>query len=314
MNIIMDVATHTKPDASSFSRRLTRRLFTRLVLLGSMTLLSAHAIAEVPAALSQDSVRAIEQEVDARMGVAVLDTADGTRFTYRGDERFPMSSTFKVLACGSMLALVDAEQESLQRKVKIKPEAVVTYSPVTETQTEGDGLTLSELCNAAVTISDNTAGNLILDAVGGPAGLTAYLRSLGDDTTRLDRTETSLNEATPGDVRDTTTPNAMVTTLQKLLLGDALSEDSRIKLQSWLLANTTGEGKLRDALPAGWQIGDKTGGGGHGTNNDVAIIWPPGHAPLIVAVYLTESDASLAQRNAAIAGIGRLLVTQAGQR
>uniref|UniRef100_UPI0031F666DA class A beta-lactamase n=1 Tax=Cobetia crustatorum TaxID=553385 RepID=UPI0031F666DA len=304
----------TASTSVGHSRGLTSRFLSRIALMSVVALLSVPAVAQTSSGLSQEALRAIEKKVDARIGVTVLDTADGSRFSYRGDERFPMSSTFKALACGSLLALVDDKQESLQRKVKIMPDDVVTYSPVTETQTEGDGMTLSELCSATITTSDNTAGNLILAALGGPQGLTGYLRSLGDEKTRLDRTETALNEATPGDVRDTTTPTAMVMTLEKLLLGDALSETSRLKLQGWLLANTTGDDKLRAALPADWQIGDKTGGGGYGTNNDIAIIWPPGNAPLIVAVYLTKSTASIAERNAAIADIGRLLVSQTQQR
>ncbi|MDH2420125.1 class A beta-lactamase [Cobetia amphilecti] len=275
--------------------------------------LGAQAADDVLAAdkpLSASAIQAIESEVGARIGVTVLDTADGTRFSWRGDERFPMSSTFKVLACGHLLSRVDEGQESLSRKVEIRPVDLVTYSPITEHHTRDGGLTLEALCHATITTSDNTAGNLILDALGGPAALTAYLRRLNDDSTRLDRRETALNEATPGDPRDTTTPHAMAATLQRLLVGDALSEPSRLALQGWMLANTTGDDKLRAALPDDWQIADKTGGGGYGTNNDVAILWPPLRAPLIVAVYLTESEADLAARNAAIADVGRLLVKE----
>lgn len=260
--------------------------------------------------LSTSAMQAIESEVGARIGVTVLDTADGTRFSWRGEERFPMSSTFKVLACGHLLSRVDEGQESLSRKVEIRPADLVTYSPITEHHIEDGGMTLEVLCHATITTSDNTAGNLILDALGGPAALTAYLRRLDDDITRLDRRETALNEATPGDPRDTTTPHAMAATLQRLLLGEVLSEPSRLTLQGWMLANTTGNDKLRAALPDDWQIADKTGGGGHGTNNDIAILWPPNHAPLIVVVYLTESEAGLAARNAAIADVGRLVVKE----
>ena len=155
-------------------------------------------------------------------------------------------------------------------------------------------------------MSDNTAGNLLLDSFGGPAGLTGYLRSLGDLVTRLDRWETALNEAVPGDPRDTTTPLAMLETLRKLLLGDALSSASREQLIAWLIANKTGDKRLRAGVPAGWRVGDKTGSGERNTANDVAVIWPPGRPPIIAAAYYTQSRASDDERNAVIAEIGRI--------
>ncbi|WP_244613052.1 class A beta-lactamase [Modicisalibacter radicis] len=249
----------------------------------------------------------LESRLDARIGVAVLDTQTGLRWGYRADERFPMSSTFKVLACGAVLARVDAGKESLDRRLRFEAGDLVTYSPVTEHRTGGEGMTLAELCEATITTSDNTAGNLILGTLGGPAGLTDFMRTLGDDATRLDRWETALNEATPGDPRDTTTPRAMTDSLHALLLGDRLSPSSRERLIDWLVANQTGDAKLRAGLPEGWRIGDKTGGGGHGTNNDVAIIWPPGRQPAIVSVYLTGSQADFEARNAAIADVARAL-------
>lgn len=256
-----------------------------------------------------DKVGGIEERLDARIGVAVLDTQTGRRWGHRADERFPMSSTFKALACGAVLARVDAGQESLERRIRFEASDLVTYSPITKDRVGGDGMTMAEICEAAVTLSDNTAGNLILETLGGPAGLTDFARSLGDDMTRLDRWETELNEATPGDPRDTTTPRAMVDDLQALLFEGKLSEPSRDQLISWLVASKTGDAKLRSGLPKDWRIGDKTGGGENGTNNDVAVIWPPGHEPLIVAVYITQTTASIDDRNAAIADIGRAIKT-----
>jgi beta-lactamase class A len=168
-------------------------------------------------------------------------------------------------------------------------------------------MTLDEICAAAITMSDNTAGNLLLAAIGGPSGLTAYARSLGDEVTRLDRTEPELNEALPDDPRDTTAPAAMVADLARLLTGDALLDQSRRRLLAWLLASKTGDARLRAGVPNGWQVGDKTGSGERGTANDVGIIRPPGRAPLLVAVYLTQSPQSADQRNAVIASVGRLI-------
>src|SRR5262249_27402735 len=151
---------------------------------------------------------------------------------------------------------------------------------------------LGELCEAAITLSDNTAGNMILKSIGGPPGFTDFVRSLGDAVTRLDRWETELNEAQPGDPRDTTTPQAMAGNLQSLVLDDALSSASRDRLTAWLVANKTGDAKLRAGLPKEWRIGDKTGAGNFGTMNDVAVIWPPGRGPVIVSIYMTQTTAS----------------------
>ena len=247
----------------------------------------------------------LEAAIQGRLGVAVLDTATGSRFSQRGDERFPMCSTFKLLACGAVLARVDAGQEDLDRRIKFEASDLVAYSPVTKDRVGGEGMTLAEICKAGLTQSDNTAANLILSSLGGPPAVTAFARSLGDSVTRLDRIETALNEATPGDVRDTTTPDAMAANLRALVVEDRLTARSRDQLTQWLEANQTGAAKLRAGLPADWRVGDKTGGGDYGSTNDVAVIWPPARKPLIVAVYLTQTKASFEDRNATIAGVGR---------
>lgn len=288
-------------------RRGLRGWICTVFALGMLAHMSIAFAADESGQELLDKVDRIEERLDARIGVAVLDTQTGRRWGHRADERFPMSSTFKALACGAVLARVDAGQESLERRIRFEASDLVTYSPITKDRVGGDGMTLAEICEAAVTLSDNTAGNLILETLGGPAGLTDFARSLGDDMTRLDRWETELNEATPGDPRDTTTPRAMVDDLQALLFEGKLSEPSRDQLVSWLVASKTGDAKLRAGLPKDWRIGDKTGGGENGTNNDVAVIWPPGHEPLIVAVYITQTTASIDDRNAAIADIGRAI-------
>lgn len=251
----------------------------------------------------------VERRLGARLGAAILDTESGRRWSHRADERFPLCSTFKAIACGAVLAKVDAGREDLERRIRFEAADVVTYSPVTQDRVGGAGMTLAEICEAAMTRSDNTAGNIILDSLGGPSGVTEFARSLGDDVTRLDRRETDLNEATPGDPRDTTSPAAMVANLESLVLGDILSPPSRDRLTAWLVSNKTGDAKLRAGLPKDWRIGDKTGGGDYGTMNDVAVIWPPNRKPTIVSIYMTETKASFDDRNAAIAEIGRTLKT-----
>lgn len=247
----------------------------------------------------------IETTHGGRLGVVVLDAANGRQAGYRQEERFPMCSTFKLLAAAAVLARVDAGRESLERRIRFSKRDVVAHSPVTETRVDGDGMTLAAICAAAITLSDNTAGNLMLGVVGGPAGLTAYLRSLADTVTRLDRWETALNEARPGDPRDTTSPASMLADLQALTLGSALSASGKAQLLEWLRGNKTGNTRLRAKLPHGWQVGDKTGTGDHGTSNDVGLLWPPdGAAPVLVAAYLTEGPADDAVRDAALADVG----------
>lgn len=255
---------------------------------------------------------AIEAESGGRLGVAVLDTASGRLAGHRVDERFPLCSTFKMLAAAFVLARVDRGQESLDRRLVFQRADLVTHSPATGQHTGQPGMRMAELCDATVTLSDNTAGNLILDSFGGPAGLTAWLRTLGDKTTRLDRRETALNEAKPGDVRDTTTPAAMAQTMQKILLGQALSPASREQLTAWLIANKTGDQRIRAGLPQNWRVGDKTGSGERGTANDVAIVWPPGRAPLLLAVYLTGSTQKPEARSATIAAVAAAVAAAAG--
>nr|6TY6_A Chain A, Beta lactamase (GNCA4-2) [synthetic construct]6TY6_B Chain B, Beta lactamase (GNCA4-2) [synthetic construct]6TY6_C Chain C, Beta lactamase (GNCA4-2) [synthetic construct] len=259
------------------------------------------------AAALSEQLAELEKRSGGRLGVAVLDTATGRRFGYRGDERFPMCSTFKALLAAAVLARVDQGKENLDRRITYGKEDLVDYSPVTEKHV-GDGMTVAELCEAAITYSDNTAANLLLEALGGPAALTAFLRSIGDNVTRLDRWEPELNTAAPGDPRDTTTPAAMAATLRTLLLGDVLSPASRQQLVDWLIANKTGDKRLRAGLPADDRVGDKTGTGEHGTTNDIAVVWPPNRAPIFLAVYLTESQVDADARDAVIAEVARLVV------
>jgi beta-lactamase class A len=264
---------------------------------------AAHAAGLSPTLASQ--LATIERESGGRLGVAVLDTLSGARASHRADERFPMGSTFKMLAAAAVLARVDSGKEQLDRRITFEASEVVIYSPITKERAGAGGMTLAEICEAAVTMSDNTAGNLLLATIGGPAGLTAYVRSLGDNVTRLDRIEPELNEALPGDPRDTTAPGAMLSNLQALVLGNALSAPSKERLTAWLLGNKTGEARLRAGLPKDWRVGDKTGAGDHGTANDVGIAWPPGRAPVLIAAYLTGTTASADQRNATLAAVAR---------
>ncbi|MFM0754222.1 class A beta-lactamase [Paraburkholderia strydomiana] len=262
-----------------------------------------------------DTIRARLREIEAdsggRLGVAIVDTTSGLHTGLHADERFPMCSTFKLLVAGAILARVDRGEEDLQRRIVYSQSELVPNSPATSKHTRertgNTGMSVGDLCKAAITLSDNTAANLLLASFGGPAALTEFARSLGDGITRLDRIEPTLNEGTPGDPRDTTTPNAMLGNLRELVLGEHLTSSSRAQLLAWLAANETGGERIRAKLPKDWGVGDKTGTGDHGTANDVAIVWPPGRGPILVAVYLTETAGDAVRCNAAIASVGALV-------
>jgi beta-lactamase class A len=257
---------------------------------------------------ANDRLAAIEAREGGRLGVMVLDTGPGgARLEHRSGERFPMCSTFKLMAAAAVLERVDAGKERLDRMIAYGPGDLLEYAPVTKAHVADGGMSLADLCAAALNWSDNTAANLILAAIGGPEGFTAFVRSLGDSVTRLDRNEPTLNTSIPGDERDTTTPQAMADDLQKTLIGDALSETSRKQLETWLINDKVGDKRLRAGLPPSWGIGDKTGSGDHGTTNTIGIIRPPGRSPLVAAVYYSGSDAPMDARNAVHKEIGGII-------
>jgi beta-lactamase class A len=217
-----------------------------------------------------------------------------------------MCSTFKLLLAACVLSRVEAGREQLGRVVRYGAGDVMEYAPVARAHLGEGGLPVEALCQAVVEVSDNTAANLLLAAVGGPPAITRFARDHGDAVTRLDRWELALN--VPSGEQDTSSPRAMTRLLGTLLLGDALGAASRAKLEGWMRACSTGERRLRAGLPAGWVVGDKTGTG-HTQTNDLAILRPPGRAPLLVTAYYEagippdeEREGVLRQVGAAVAG------------
>ncbi|WP_425452590.1 class A beta-lactamase [Methylobacterium radiodurans] len=268
-----------------------------------------------PEAAPAARLAALAARVGGRVGVALRDTAIGeTLLSLRAEERFPLCSTFKVLAAAAILARVERGAERLERALPLGPEDLQSYAPVARAKVEAAGgrtaMTVEEACAAALLWSDNTAANLLLAALGGPGALTAFLREQGDATTRLDRTEPDLNTAIPGDPRDTTTPAAMAATLDRLLLGDGLAPASRARLEGWMVESRTGLKRLRAGLPAAWTVGDRTGTGENGTANTVALLRPLGRAPLIATVYITGLDGPVEARDAPHAEIGRIVTAR----
>lgn len=260
-----------------------------LALLASLVARAERSAGPPESDPHQERLAQLERESGGRLGVALLESANRRVTGYRLDERFPMCSTFKVLAVAAILSRVDHGEEQLRRSVPIAQADILKYAPVTSQHVGPSGMTIAELCEAAITLSDNTAANLLLGSLSGPASVTDFARSIGDSYTRLDRTEPTLNEATPGDLRDTTTPRAMANDLRLLLLGTVLTPSSRGMLKEWMVQCKTGEKKIRSALPASYLVGDKTGSGDHNTSNDIAVIWPPGQSPLVLTVYVTAT-------------------------
>lgn len=256
------------------------------------------AAADRPVNRLSETVNHIENRLKARVGVSVTNSGTGWTWQYRADERFPMNSTVKTLVCGATLARSDQGTLSLDEALPIGKKDVLSYAPVTKTRV---GLTLSigDLCLAALDMSDNTAANLLEARVGGPQAVTAFLRSMGDRTTRVDRTEPDLNDFSAGDERDTTTPSAMSATLKALLLGDVLKPESRRQLASWMSHGSVTGKLLRSAAPTSWSISDKSGSGEQ-SRNIVALLSPPGKAPWIVALYISDARADFSTRDAAL--------------
>lgn len=260
-------------------------------------------------------LRALEVSSKSRIGAVAFDTATGKTVVYRSGERFPMLSTFKALAAAAVLKKARTSDPGLMtRVIRWKSSEVKENSPVTEKHV-ADGMTVAQLCDAAITQSDNTAGNMLLKQIGGPAGLTKYIRTLKDPISRLDRWETELNDWNPKEKRDTTTPASMARNLQKVTLGNALDARDRAQLNAWLRANKTGDERIRAGLPKSWIIGDKTGASSHyGSTNDIAVIRTSASAaPLIMTIYTTHRTADAPNDNKVIADTATILARALGK-
>lgn len=261
-------------------------------------------------------IAAIEKALGGRIGIAALDTHSGARVIWRGDGRFAMCSTFKWLLAAAVLARHDTNRLDLDRRIAYTAADLLHHSPITQAHLHDGTMTVEGLCAAAVEESDNAAANILLRLIDGPPAVKEFLRGIGDAVTRLDRFEPALNENLPGDPRDTTTPNAMVATMNRVLLGSVLSLPSRTRLVDWMKNCRTGLDRLRAGLPTNWAVADKTGTGtGSGATsaaNDVAVAWPPERAPILIASYISGSPAPLDKQNAAHAEIGRVIARLLG--
>ena len=279
----------------------------RRTLLAGMPLFAAWP---GPVAASPGPIEAYERASGGRVGVHAENVATGARVTWRADERFVMCSTFKASLAALVLQRADRGEESLDQRVPYGVADMQAYAPVAEENLARGALSVEEMCRAAVALSDNTCANLLLARVGGPAAVTAFWRSLGDDASRLDHDEPLLNRTPIGRPEDTTTPAAMAGNLRRLLLGDALSQRSRERLTAWMLDCRTGDDRLRAGLPAGWRIANKTGNNGKDAAGDIGVVWPPSGGPLLVCVYTRGGAPTAGQLKRTFTEISRLVARQ----
>ncbi|MEY2574704.1 MAG: beta-lactamase class [Verrucomicrobiota bacterium] len=249
-----------------------------------------------------------KQHAGSRIGVAAIDHSTNRRVEYRSDERFIMCSTFKVLAAAAVLKRVDENKEKLDRFVRYGEAQLMSYAPVTREHVKEGGMTLEALCAAAVEQSDNTAANLLLEAIGGPEKWSAFAQSLGDKFSRLDHNEPDLNIARPGKEDDTTTPAAMCADLQRLFTSDVLSVASRTKLEGWMQQGQTGLKLIRAGIAADWKVGDKTGRSGDGATNDIAVLRPPSGGPIFLAIYTVDPAEPQDARDQLVAEVAKAAI------
>jgi beta-lactamase class A len=242
-----------------------------------------------PLAPPRDALASLERRAGGRLGVCVFDAHTGAALAWRGEDRFALCSTFKLLLAAVVLREADAGRLSLDEELAFGRADLVPHAPVVERHLDAGRLSLAALAEGTQTTSDNVAANLLIRRLGGPSALTEAFRALGDDTTRVDRYEPEMNRVAPGDPRDTTTPDAMARTAARLFSSDLLSAGAQARLRGWMIATRTGLRRLRAGLPADWIVGDKTGTGSNpatgNQHNDVAVVWREGRAPVAIAAY-----------------------------
>ncbi len=280
-------------------------LLNQVIFLSLLLVLPMPSFADIHQTDWQNTIMQLEKEYGGRIGVSAFNSENNQQLNYREHERFALCSTFKLLLVANVLHRVDQQQENLSRTVTYDKSDILDYAPVTKQHLNQGKMTVTALSKAAIQLSDNTAANLLLNTLGGPQGLTDYFQTLGDNTTRLDRIEPHLNSNLAGDIRDTTTPDAMLTTLKTVLLGDHLSESSRQRLIHWLIGNQTGDDKIRAGVPSTWLVGDKTGSGANGAYNDVAIVWPETGHPYLLIIYYSESTRSKIEKNSILSKVSQ---------
>lgn len=276
----------------------------REVLCSTLSLLASPALGQQAPI---NSIRDYERDTGGKVGLYAENVQTGAMITWRAHERFVMCSTFKASLAACVLARIDRGQARLDELIAYGPDDLLEYAPAAKQNLAKGAMSVQDMCEAAVELSDNTCANALLARVGGPSALTAYWRSIGDAVSRLDHNEPELNRSPPGDPHDTTTPAAMAGNLRRLLLGKALSPNSRERLTDWMLGCQTGDNRLRAGLPEGWRVGDKTGNNGSDAAGDIAVTWSPRGVPVLICVYTQGGTPTPRQTEAVFAGIGRFV-------
>ncbi|KWN81056.1 class A beta-lactamase [Burkholderia ubonensis] len=283
-----------------------RRLLLTSAALPFITTLSSCAPLSIDTTSAQAQLAGLEKALDGRLGVFAWDSTKNVVLAHRATERFPVNSTFKALLAGQALAL-DAHPPGLMNKyLAVSAGDIIKHAPVTE-KFVGRNMTVAQLCQATVETSDNPAANILMRELGGPESLTSFMRSIGDNTFRLDRYEPELNTAIPGDLRDTSTPEAMVRSLHTLTLGGGLRPPQREQLRNWLLGTVTGSRRIQAGVPPGWRVAGKTGSGAYGAAHDLGLIWPPDRPPIVLAIYSHLNEPNAAWREEIIAAAARIV-------
>ncbi|MBX9577601.1 MAG: class A beta-lactamase [Chthoniobacterales bacterium] len=292
--------------------------FRHFLLLATLSLFFASAckpLFATPQTISSTSVQKqladLEASSGGHLGVAAVNTANEKHIEYRAEELFPFCSTFKVMVAAAILKQSMSDPHLLQQKMNYTEQDVDAsgYAPITKNHL-ATGMTISELCSAALCYSDNNAANLLIKKLGGPQAVTSFARSIGNSVFRLDRLEPELNSGIPGDIRDTSTPAAMENSLQKLALGNVLGASQQKQLVTWMTACTTGYNRIRAGVPIGWIVADKTGSGDYGITNDIGILYPLEGAPIVITIFFFQDKKDSPHREDVIAAATRILVDE----
>ncbi|SMY37958.1 Beta-lactamase PSE-4 precursor [Photobacterium malacitanum] len=279
----------------------------KLPIITSALLLSFSQLASAQISQISPELAKIEHQLGGTVAVAVYNANTNTSWSYHGEQRVPMMSTFKTLACADLLHQADTQRIDVNQAITIKQSDILSYAPVT-TDRVGTSMTLAQLCNATMLTSDNTAANLVLNNIGGPKSVTQFIRTLDDKITRLDRIEPNVNNVSAAELRDTTTPIAINSTLYHLLYTDALSTSARKQLKQWMMDNKVSDPLLRAVLPAGWHIADRSGyDSTYGSRGITAAVWQQGKQPIMISIYLAQTGKPMAELNTTIANIGQLI-------
>jgi beta-lactamase class A len=278
----------------------------RDVLRSALALLASPALAQrAPITALTD----YERDSGGHIGIYAKNLQTSAEVSWRAHERFVMCSSFKASLAACVLASVDRGQARMDEMIAYGPDDLMEWAPVAKQNLNKGAMSVADMCAAAVELSDNTCANALLARFGGPSGLTAFWRSIGDTVSRLDHNEPELNRTPPGDPRDTTTPAAMAGNLRTLILGEALSPTSREHLTGWMLGCRTGDNRLRAGLPKDWRVGDKTGNNGKDAFGDIAVTWPTRGEPVLICAYTRGGAPTSRQVDDVFAEIGRFVGT-----